>query len=271
MIIIFSLGGFILLLLIFGRINLSIQFSKQVKELFAQSKDISGQVFQSQQLVDLPEPVQRYFKHVLKEGQSYISYASLKHDGQFKTGLDKEWINIKGEQYFTTVKPGFIWKGVTSMFTARDLFIGDKGRLVVSLFSICTILNAKGEKFNQGELLRWLSENIWFPTNLLPGDRLKWVAIDSQTARLNFDYHDISLFLIASFNAIGEITQLETKRYLGEGGLETWVIKLNNYKEFNGVLVPTYAEAIWKLADGEHSYAKFYVRKLVYNKPLKFE
>ncbi|EOR96684.1 hypothetical protein ADIARSV_0107 [Arcticibacter svalbardensis MN12-7] len=269
MIITLSLCGLILLLLIVSRINLSIQFSKQVKELFAQSGDISGQVFRSQQVVDLPEPVQRYFKHILKEGQPYIGYASLRHDGQFKTGLDKDWINIKGEQYFTTAKPGFIWKGVSSMFTARDLYISDKGGLKVSLLSLFTIVNGKGEKFNQGELLRWLSENIWFPTNLLPGDRLDWSSIDAQTARLTFDYNDISLFLIASFNAIGEITQLETKRYLGEGGLETWLIKLNNYKEFDGILVPTSAEAIWKLTDGDHSYAKFNVRKLVYNKPSK--
>ncbi len=38
--------------------------------------------------------------------------------------------NIKGEQYATTEKPGFIWKGATSMFIASDMYIADKGRLV---------------------------------------------------------------------------------------------------------------------------------------------
>ncbi len=38
--------------------------------------------------------------------------------------------NIKGEQYATTEKPGFIWKGATSMFIASDKYIADKGRLV---------------------------------------------------------------------------------------------------------------------------------------------
>ncbi len=71
----------------------------------------------------MPEPVQRYFNYALKEGQPYISYARITHDGQFKTGLDKGWINIKGEQYATTEKPGFIWKGTTTMFIARDMYI----------------------------------------------------------------------------------------------------------------------------------------------------
>ena len=116
-----------------GKINLSIRFGKQVKELFAQSKNLSRQKFSQKLLEDLPEPVQRYFKYVLKEGQSYISYIRLKHDGQFKTGLDKDWVDITGEQYFNTQKPGFIWKGTTSLFVARDMYIGDEGRLIATI------------------------------------------------------------------------------------------------------------------------------------------
>lgn len=93
-----------------GKINLFIRFNKQVKDLFAQSTDISKQKFSYQQLAGLPEPVQRYFKHVLKEGQPCISYVRLKHNGKFKTGLKRDWVNITGEQYFTTGKPGLSGK-----------------------------------------------------------------------------------------------------------------------------------------------------------------
>lgn len=148
MVIILSVIGLLAIILIIGKINLSIQFNKEVKELFAQSQTITNQAFSYTQLLGLPEPVQRYFKHVLKEGESYISYARITHDGQFKTGFDKDWINIKGEQYATTQKPGFIWKGTTSMFIARDMYIGDKGRLVVSLFSLYNVVDAKGEQYN---------------------------------------------------------------------------------------------------------------------------
>lgn len=95
------------------------------------------------------------------------------HDGQFKTDLKKGWINIKGEEYFTTQKPGLVWKGTTRMFTARDMYIADKGRLIVSVLSLFKVVNGKGEKYNQGELLRWLSESVWFPTNLLPSENLQ--------------------------------------------------------------------------------------------------
>lgn len=265
MIITLSIFGLLVLTLLIGKINLSFQFRKQVKELFAESKSISDQTFHKNQLDNLPEPVQRYFNHILKEGQPYISYARIKHEGQFKTGLDKNWINIKGEQYATTERPGFIWKGTTKMFTARDMYIAGKGRLVVSLFSLFPVVNAKGEQYNQGELLRWLGESILYPTNLLPDERLQWFAIDSQSVKLTFDYNGLSLFFVVTFNQIGEIIQMETKRYMDEKNLETWVIKATNYKEINNVFIPTAFEVLWRLDKGDFSYAKFSITQVEYN------
>lgn len=258
-------------ILIIGKLNLTNNFKKEIKQLFSQSTAVSHLTFQYSILAGLPEPVQRYFKLTLKEGQPYIQSARLQHNGQFKTGEGKDWVNIKGEQYFTTSQPGFIWKGTTTMFTARDMFIKGKGRLVVSLFSIYNIVDGKGEKFNQGELLRWLGESVWYPTNLLPDEKLKWTPIDLNTAKITFTCNGLSIFYIVSFNEIGEITQLETKRFMGEENLETWVGKMHNYKEINGIKVPTTIEGIWKLQTGDYNYAKFTVTKLEYNKPEKFQ
>jgi hypothetical protein len=270
MIYIFIPVAVVVIILVIGRINLSVKFDREVKELFAQSKNISDQLYHKDQLNNLPEPVQRYFRHILKEGQPYISYARIKHDGQFKTDLEKGWINITGEQYATIEKPGFIWKGTTSMFVARDMYISDKGRLIATLLSVYNVADAKGEKYNEGELLRWLGESVLYPTNFLPNDRLHWSPIDSTTSKLTFNYNGLSLFFKITFNEIGEITQMETKRYMGEENLETWVIKATNYKELNNVLIPTAFDVLWRLDKGDFSYAKFNVTEVEYNKPEKF-
>ena len=271
MIITFTIVGMLLSILIIGKINLSVKFSNQVKELFAQSKSISAPQFHKKQLDSLPEPVQRYFNHILKEGQPYISYARIKHEGQFKADLQKGWMNIKGEQYATTEKPGFIWKGTTAMFVARDMYISDKGRLIVSLFSVYNIVDAKGkEKYDIGEILRWLGESILYPTNFLPSERLQWLPIDSNTAKLTFNYNGLSLFFKITVNEIGEITEMETKRYMGEDNLETWVIKATNYKELNNVIIPTDFDVLWRLDKGDFSYAKFNITEVEYDNPEKF-
>ncbi len=268
--IILTIIGVSILIFIVGKITLSVQFSKEVGELFAQSKNIYFKTFSYEQLADLPEPVQRYFKHVLKEGQPYISYVRLAHDGQFKPDMKKDWTNIEGEQYFTTEKPGFIWKGETSLFTARDMYISDKGRLVITLFSLIKIMDGKGTNYNEGELQRWLAENVWFPTNLLPNEYLKWTPIDSESAGLTFNYNNLSLYYKVSFNDKGEIMQVETKRYMGKDRLETWIGKSSEYKEINNIIIPTKIEAIWRLNTGDFSYAKFNLKKIEYNKPEKY-
>lgn len=262
--------GAIALILIMGKVNLAFQFKKEIQELFAQSKPVSNKTFHYNQLNNLPEPVQRYFRQVLKDGQPYIGYVRMKHSGQFKTGMDKPWVNITGEQYATTEKPGFIWKGTTAMYVARDMYLSDKGRLIVSLLSLYPIVDVQGEQYNQGELLRWLGESILYPTNFLPSERLQWQSIDTNTAKLTFTYKELSLFFIFSFDNIGLISEMETKRFMDEKNLETWVIKTNNYKEWHNVLIPTTFEVVWRLKKKDFSYAKFNITEVEYNKAEKF-
>ena len=240
------------------------RFTAQVKTLFSLSKGFSGKKFSYGQLEGLPSPVQRYFKHVIKDGQPYINSARLMHDGQFRAGLDKDWADIAGQQYFTTGTPGFIWKGKTSQFTAIDQYVDGKGSLQVFLMSIVRIANGSGEKYNQGELQRWLCESVWFPTNLLPGEQLQWSAIDDHTATLAFTNEGQTVSFVVTFNQANEIVQMETRRYLGESGLENWVTKMSDYQELNGVKIPATAEALWRLAGGDISYARFHVKRLEY-------
>ncbi len=157
-IIFLSLLLLIFLLLCIGKLNISFHFQQQVKGLFAQTSGPAIKLFRQSELNDLPEPLQRYFKHVLKNGQPYIRQVRFLHEGQFRTGVNKGWAAIRGEQYVTIEKPGFIWKGKTKIFTARDMYIRDEGKLIVPLFSALNITEASSDKNNQGELLRWLGE-----------------------------------------------------------------------------------------------------------------
>ena len=58
---------------------------------------------------------------------------------------------------------------------------------------------------------------------------------------------------------------------MDENKLENWVIKVSNYKELNQVIIPTAFEVLWRLRDGDFSYAKFNITKVEYETPLKFQ
>jgi hypothetical protein len=66
------------------------------------------------------------------------------------------------------------------------------------------------------------------------------------------------------------MTEMETKRFMGESKLETWIIKAANYRELNGLKIPTSFDVSWRLAKGDFSYAKFNITEVEYNIPAKF-
>ncbi|MFC3560570.1 DUF6544 family protein [Pedobacter jamesrossensis] len=245
------------------------RYKSQLYRLLSLQDRSAPKFFNFGQLSGLPLPVDKYFRLVLKEGQSYIRTIRLKHSGQFKTALDRPWIPIRGEQYYTILPAGFIWKGNTALFSARDMYIGGKGKLEVFLLDALKIVNGKGDKFNQGELLRWLAESVWFPTNFLENENRQWFAIDSKNARLKVNVYGLNLSFLVAFTQKGEIATLSTKRYMA-GVLEIWVISLSDYREINSMRIPFMAEASWKLGGKLFPYARFEILEIEYDMEFRY-
>ncbi len=241
-------------------------FTQDVIQLLSAAPAATERTFNYQQLSGLPEPVQRYFRHVLPEGYPYIRTVHLRHGGRFKTGVDADWTDINGEQYFTTEPPGFIWLGQTQWFAARDQYVAGQGQLVVHLFSLIPVVDVQGSTVDEGELLRWLGESVWFPTNLLPSERLQWSPVDDRSAQLQFEHNDLAINYHVHFNDQDEIVRVETQRYMTPERQETWVGELSDYQRINEVLVPTRIRATWKLPEGDHTYADFRVKEIEYDR-----
>ncbi|MBC8085345.1 MAG: hypothetical protein H7Z21_19275, partial [Hymenobacter sp.] len=108
------------------------QLRRDVRQLFAAGDGPVLNYYETQ-LEGLPAPVQRYFRHVLPDGQPYLRGLRLSHTEQFKTDLKKDWITITGEQYITADPAAFIWQGTTRWFIVRDEYRAGHGSLAVRL------------------------------------------------------------------------------------------------------------------------------------------
>lgn len=255
-------------ILMLGLLNCSSM--KRVGHLFNTATPIHNKTFTYAQLAGLPKPVQRYFKYALPDGQPYLSYLRLQHSGTFKTAVGKEAIDITGEQYFTAQPPGFVWIGKTKQFRAHDSYVDNSGNLSVYLFGFLRIINSTGETIDQAELLRWLGESVWMPTNLLPDEHKEWSAIDDQTAKITFTWNGQSVYYVVRFNEHGQITRMETERYMDKNNVERWVGEVGDYRDVNGIKVPSDIKATWLLDTGPHTYAHFFVDTFEYDVPYKF-
>jgi len=261
----------LIIAILIGQTMSNSQLKKEVKTLFSLSGEVSNNIYTSQQIKDLPEPVKKYFEYSLNEGQKYISYLRLKHGGEFRTQPNQKWMVIKGEEYFTAENPGFVWFGKVPLVSAKDSYYNGKGNLKIKLLSTIKLADAKGSEFDQGEILRWLAETPLFPTALLPSENLKWEPIDNNSAKAILIDKNITIEGIFHFNEQGQIIEFNAKRYKDGDTFEDWGGYYRDYREIDGVKIPFSMEVVWHLESGDFSYAKFNIEEMEYDKPLKFK
>lgn len=248
-----------------GRALVGRQLRQDARRLLRQSTDVTTSIYRETQLADLPAPVQRYFRHVLRDGQPYLRSVRLRHTGQFKTSLDGDWGAISGQEYITADPPAFIWQGTTALFTARDEYVAGRGQLLVRLFGLAPVMYGRGPRYDQAELMRWLGEIAWLPTALLPSERVSWTAQDEHSATLTFTYQGQVISCLVRFNEHNELAQCGAERYQSDTAVLPWVGHFSEYQTLRGVRVPTVAEASWVVDGQRRPYAKFQLQELDYN------
>jgi len=276
------LGIVIVIIILFVTINKSIFDKKVIKEIDILTKDgskVQSKTFSFNDLEGLPEPVQRYFKYALRDGQEYIKFVRLKQIGEFRMKENQGWVPIKAEQYFTTEDPAFIWRAKLKVvpfvwIEARDRYYQGKGNMLVKILSTITVANATGREMDISSLIRFLSETPWFPTALLPSDYIEWEGIDSDSAKAIIKDRGYTASAIFTFNEQGEITKLVSNdRYMEVSGKyfkEQWGGYYKNYQEIDGMKIPIEAEVEWNLSDRDLQYAKLKITDIQYNITEKY-
>jgi len=220
-------------------------------------------------LQKLPEPVQKYMRITGCVDRQKIKTVRLKQQGLFRAKKNQKWKTLKAEQYFNVDSAEFYWKGKVSIVTATDKFIDGEGRMTVKLLGFIKLADARGPEIDQGEILRFLAEHVWFPSAFL-NDYIAWEAIDANTARATITDRGLSVAATFHFNEKGEIIKVTAKRYMesdGKYSLEDWEIPILEYKKFHDVTIPSKCHVIWKLKDGDFCWYKFEITDIEYNNP----
>ena len=78
-------------------------------------------------LDDVPAPVARYFRRVLREGQPSIAVVRLLQAGRLRTGVRGElWFAFSAEQLRSCLgRPGFVWQARLELPFAAHLSVLD--------------------------------------------------------------------------------------------------------------------------------------------------
>lgn len=225
-----------------------------------------------EEITDLPAPVTQYFEEVLTEGQPVIKVAYLRQRGTFRLGgVDAPWRSLTATQYVTTQPPGFVWDATIDVlppFSARviDLYKRGEGRLRARLLGCLPVASAgPTPEMNEGELVRYLAEAVWYPTALLPSQGVEWEPIDDHSARATLNHQDVTASLVFHFDNQDRISHVTTERYRQEDdSYAPWTGYFRQYEEHHGIQIPTDAEVEWNLPEGELPYWRATIEDITY-------
>jgi hypothetical protein len=168
--------------------------------------------------------------------------------------------------------PEFVWDATMRVAgipvgRTRDMYHSGQGRMLVKAASLVTVADAQGVEMDQGSMMRYLSEMMWFPSAFLE-DNVSFEAIDATSAHVTLTDQGKTATATVFFDSAGRLTNFVAQRYAIAGGrsdLRTWSTPITGYGEFAGLKLPAGVKAVWKLTEGDREDIDVTVTELQYD------
>jgi hypothetical protein len=276
------ISGTILLLLvamvsaaIIGRFLFNRDVEQSVTDMFERSAAAEPSVLTEADIAHLPEPVQRWLRYSDVLDREYPQTVRLTQEGEIRLGADAAWMPFTAEQYYTTDPPAFIWAIDTRMMrvlpiAGRDTLEDGHGNMKITIAGLMPVVDATGEHMDQGTLVRYLNEVMWFPAGAV-SPYIEWEEIDSTSAKATMTQGEMSVEATFFFDEEGRVVNMMAPRYkdAGDGEIEwlPWWTPIHEYGEFDGVRLGIAGEAYWEEDWGNFTYVRIRLTDVEYNVP----
>jgi hypothetical protein len=229
-------------------------------------------VVTEEMLSGLPEPVRRYLTCAGVFGRPFVRMVRLRQKGAMRPGPGQPWMPLAAQEYFCVDPPGFVWDGTLRLGPvrvgrARDEYLGGAGRMLVKVASLLPVASAGGEETDQGSMMGYLSEMIFFPA-AFPGGNISFQAVDHGSAQVTLTDHGRTATGTIYVDGQGRLTDFAAMRHRMAGGrqvLTAWPAPVTAYGEFEGLRLPAGGKAVWKLPDADLDYIDVTITELHYD------
>jgi hypothetical protein len=235
--------------------------------------EIEKQIVTDQSIESLPQLVQKWLKRSNVIGKGLIRRVHVHQKGEMRTRPIGKWMPFKAEQYINVENPEFLWRAKVKAaplitLTGRDKYVNGKGEMQIKLLNLFPVVSASGPEIDQGALVRYMAESVWFPSSAL-ANFFKWDQTGSSQATVTITNAGISSSGVFTFDNEGDVHSFEAMRYYQrkEGAtFEKWYVQLDpsGFKEFDGIRIPGRSTVTWKLKDGDFTWLKLEITDLRY-------
>jgi hypothetical protein len=213
-----------------------------------QSAPATGQVFEPNHLINLPEPVQRYLKHAIAPGTKLASAVRLQMRGEIKL---KSWQPFQAEQVIYWHR-GMIWQATAWMncvpICGSDRLVDGIGEGQWKILGLIPVMTATGSDVTRSVVGRMQGECMWLPSIFCNRD-LTWRASDNCHAHTNLTLLGENAELTLTISSTGQLESLKLSRWGNPEGAEHHYVDFGGYMEgegtFSGYTIPTLVRGGW--------------------------
>jgi hypothetical protein len=211
---------------------------------------------------DLPDLVSRYVERNVSLDRLPRQRVRFSQIGemQLKPG---RWMPFRAEQEIAVEVVGFIWRATFRPvpfipLRVRDWYRAGAAGLDVRLWGLLPVVHARGRQIARGEAIRYLVELPLAPQAMALNTELEWREVDELTAEVTTLAGGERVTALLHFDDAGDVVAASAEarpRTVGKQVVDTPFRGLfGEYREFDGVRLPTTAEVSWLLPDGPFTY-----------------
>lgn len=225
-------------------------------QLAATAPTAARAVVTADDLAALPAPARRWLEAAGVVGRPRAGVVRLTQRGEMQTAPDAAWLPFRAEQTFVAPTPGFVWvvevRGPAGLpLRGVDRYLDGRGGMRIEVAGLVPIVDAAGPTIDQGTLVRFLAETIWFPSAALE-PYLRWEAMDEHAVRARIVVGGVEAEGVFHIDDAGDPVRFEARRYRDDV-LEDWIVENDpaGFATLDGVRVPTRSTITWRAADGK--------------------
>lgn len=258
--------------------TLAARFAQELEKHGVETSAPEREPIEPNALAALPSPVQRYLGFMRVAGRPRDVSLRAGFSGRFR--LDRgRWRRCEVLQYDARAPITRVFmmqlalKGVLPV-TVRDEYLRGHGTLEARAFDRLRVAEGHGHELDVGELVTYLNDAILMAPSLLLGPETTWTEVDPDCFHVALTDGALTVAARVQLDARGApLSFTTTDRFFdapdGRKVRTAWETPVSGWHEAGERMLPTFAQAIWQLAEGPFPYAElcFEPERIAFNVP----
>ncbi|MBM7095486.1 hypothetical protein JSY36_06960 [Bacillus sp. H-16] len=218
---------------------------------------------------ELPKALVTYLSKVNIASQMDLKQAFITYEGFHRVKQKGPLVPVKGEQFFLTDRPAYMWMGFSKLnpvirMSSLEKLKPEEGSSFTRLWSVFPVNKASGPQVIKNHRFRYAAEMAWFPQSFVHNNSLIWT--ESGEREVKGEFHGVEpLSYTLTFNEEGLIEQVQAEERVRDGQKERWTVHYSNYKaNQDNVLVPYRVDTFWNTANGDVHDSRIFLKTVHY-------